>query len=307
MHRTVSTAIHCAERRIDLAKLVVFVLLVGFFSFQITACTRNDLPLQTASTSQLTVRTIQTVQHSTPTLTDLKKPTQKNEAIKLPEILTPNPQPPTPQPPTLTLTTIPNRTPEITICSPLDGFPREKLPKIVSAPYKPPPMGSDDRHQGVDFVYHRLAGVDIPILGVQVDSILPGIVAASLEDTFPYGNLVIIETPGSWLPENWLDELKMEAEQSLYHLYAHLQEKPLVTLGDFLSSCQAIGKVGNSGNAEAAHLHLEIRIGPGGQVFPSMFGLLFDAPEDARQNYNTWRTSGIFQHFDPMFLLMGFD
>lgn len=194
--------------------------------------------------------------------------------------------------------------PAVKICSPLNDFPLEKLPKIVSDPYDPPPMGSDDRHQGVDFVYHRLAGIEIPILGVQVNSVLPGFVAGSIEESFPYGNLVIVETPGSWMPKEWLDVLGMTAEQSLYLLYAHLQEKPMVNLGDSVISCQPIGKVGNSGNTEAAHLHLETRIGPGGGRFPSMYGLLQDAPEEARKNYNLWRKSGVFLHFDPMLLFL---
>ncbi len=194
--------------------------------------------------------------------------------------------------------------PEVEICSPLDDFPLEKLPKIVSDPYDPPPMGSDDRHQGVDFVYHRLAGMEIPILGVQVNSVLPGYVAGSIEASFPYGNLVIVETPGSWLPKEWLDVLGMTAEQSLYLLYAHLQEELMVNLGDSVLSCQPIGKVGNSGNTEAAHLHLETRIGPVGGRFPSMYGLLQEAPEEARKNYNLWRKSGVFLHFDPLLLLL---
>lgn len=201
---------------------------------------------------------------------------------------------------------MPTLKPKVELCTPLDNFPLEKLPKIVSAPYDPPPMGSDDRHQGVDFVYHHLAGVSIPILGVQVNSVMPGVVVASLSDTFPYGNFVIIETPGSWLSVQWLEALKMTENHSIYHLYAHLQSKPLVSLGQDVTKCQPIGKVGKSGNTEAAHLHLEMRIGLSGGVFPSMYGLLKDAPEEARKNYNLWRSSGFYQHFDPMFLLMGF-
>ncbi len=195
--------------------------------------------------------------------------------------------------------------PEITICCPLEEFPLKNISKIVSVPYDPPPMGSDERHQGVDFVYHRLAGVDIPILGVPVTSVLPGFVAAAVTDSFPYGSLVIIETPGRWLPASWLEALGMTDEQSLYTLYAHLLEKPPVNLGDQVVRCQEIGKVGKSGNTNAAHLHFETRIGPAGYVFPCMYGLLAEAPEEARQNYKLWRTSGVFQHFDPMLLLSG--
>jgi murein DD-endopeptidase MepM/ murein hydrolase activator NlpD len=248
---------------------------------------------------QVSTQSLSTIKRISPTPTVITIPAQKTEEFKPTDNPTPEGLP------TETgIAATQSSLPEVQICSPLNDFPLEKLPKIVSAPYKPPPMGSDDRHQGVDFVYHRLAGIEIPIIGVQVNAILPGYVAASLVDTFPYGSLVMVETPGSWLPAKWLDELAMTKDQSLYHLYAHLLEKPMVELGELVSSCQAIGKVGKSGNTEAAHLHLEIRIGPNGGVFPSMFGLLPEAPEDARMNYNLWRTSGIYQHFDPMFLLL---
>lgn len=254
-----------------------------------------------------TVSTLQSVQHATPTPEQLETSIKDNANLnENQDVVTPGivmtQQIANTQAPVL-LTPLP----DIAVCSPLDNFPLEKLPKIVSDPYRPPPPGSDNRHQGVDFVYHRLAGVEIPIIGVQVNSVLPGYVAAALVDTFPYGNVVIVETPGVWLPPGLLEALGMKSDQSLYLLYAHLQEAPLVKMAEVVDRCQPIGKVGNSGNTEAAHLHFETRIGPAGTVFPTMYGLLSDAPEDARRNYTLWRTSGIFQHFDPMYLLMGLE
>lgn len=206
---------------------------------------------------------------------------------------------------TLTLpTTTATAYPVASICSPLEGFPLEKLPKIVSDPYDPPPMGSDDRHQGVDFVYHRLAGMTISIMGVQVNSVLPGYVAASLVDTFPYGSLVMTETPYEWLPQDWIERLCIEEGQSIYVLYAHLLEAPMVKLGDIVARCQGLGKVGNSGNTDAAHLHLEMRRGPSRVIFTGMSGLLPEISSEEKAQYKLWRTSGLFLHFDPMTLLL---
>lgn len=284
---------------------VCLIFLLVFPGFSLSACGPaeiahgKELATQTAEPESPNISTMNMLKHVSPTLAFTRIPaTQAPENLITPLATTDK------SVKIFIATETQTIIPEFLKCSPLDNFPLEKLPKIVSDPYNPPPMGSDDRHQGVDFVYHRLAGVDIPILGVQVNSVLPGTVSASLSDTFPYGNLVIIETPGNWLPEHWLATLDMTVNQSLYLLYAHLQEKPLVDLGDTIESCQAIGKVGNSGNTEAAHLHLETRIGPGGMKFQSMYGLLREAPEDARKNYKLWRTSGVFQHFDPMLLLL---
>lgn len=193
--------------------------------------------------------------------------------------------------------------PQVSVCSPLADYPLEKLSKIVSDPYHPPPMGSDERHQGVDFVYHRMAGMTISILGVQVNSVLPGRVAAALSDTFPYGNLVITETPYAWLPPAWIEKFAIQENQSIYILYAHLLETPAVSLGDAVAGCQAIARVGKSGNTDAPHLHLETRLGPAGATFPSMAGLLAEVSDEERANYKLWRTSGTFLHFDPMRLL----
>ena len=82
--------------------------------------------------------------------------------------------------------------PEFQICSPFYEIERSNLYKIISVRYRPPPQGVDERHQGVDFVFHRLAGVDHTILGVEIQSILPGRIAASVVNSFPYGNMVIV-------------------------------------------------------------------------------------------------------------------
>jgi murein DD-endopeptidase MepM/ murein hydrolase activator NlpD len=202
----------------------------------------------------------------------------------------------TPQPPVLTAT------PVVELCSPLIEHPLVELPEIVSAPYNPPPMGSDARHQGVDFSYYR-RGKRTSILGVGVQSVFAGQVAASISDSFPYGNVVIIETPVSDLPSALAEQFGMQADQSLYTLYAHMGAAPLVNSGDAVKTCQLLGEVGKSGNAGVPHLHLEMRIGPAGRQFASMAFYSTQTTQEERDNYVLWRMSGEFQHFDPMSLL----
>lgn len=192
--------------------------------------------------------------------------------------------------------------PVMRVCSPLADHPLDELPAIISDPYHPPPMGKDDRHQGVDFSYYRQVG-RATIEGEGVQSILTGRVAAAINDSFPFGNLVIVESAKENLPVDLLQKLNLEAGKSLYILYAHLQSPPLVQPGDAVQACQALDAVGKSGNAGVAHLHLETRIGPAGTLFSGMAYYTPQANPQDRENYVLWRKSGVFQHFDPMILL----
>lgn len=207
--------------------------------------------------------------------------------------------------PSVTNTPEPTATlpPFFSLCSPFTEIPRENLYKIVSVPYKPPPLGVDEKHQGVDFVFHRLAGVDHTILGVPIQSVLAGKVAASVVDSFPYGNLVIVETLRNALPEGFAQLVGIQPGESLYHLYAHMLEAPQVEIGQEVEICEVIGLVGASGNTEAPHLHFETRIGPEGNIFPEMSAYVKSATEESRKFYQLWRVSKVFRHFDPMILL----
>jgi murein DD-endopeptidase MepM/ murein hydrolase activator NlpD len=189
------------------------------------------------------------------------------------------------------------------LCSPLALTPLIELPKIISAPYKPPPRGSEERHHGVDFAYYRKHG-RASIAGEGVQAVLGGKVVAAINDLFPYGNMVIVETPFSDISVKLAGNLGLAQGESLYVLYAHMEEEPLVKLGDELKACQPLGRVGKSGNAgNMTHLHLETRRGPAGAVFYSMAYYDSQATPLEKQNYKLWRTSGLFQHFDPMQLL----
>lgn len=187
-------------------------------------------------------------------------------------------------------------------CTPLREHTLEELPGIISDGYHPPPIGKDDRHQGVDFSYYR-RGERLSIEGVVIQSIYPGRVAAALEGTFPFGNFVMIETPAAELPAELRERFSILEGESLYVLYAHLLAEPGLALGEAVEACQEIGQVGKSGNAGVAHLHLEMRHGPAGARFPAMAYYLAEHTTEERANYLLWATSGTFLHFDPMAVL----
>ena len=142
------------------------------------------------------------------------------------------------------------------------------------------------------------------MLGEPVQAILPGVVASVLNDKYPYGNMIMIETPREVFPESIINYLPIREGQSVYHLYAHLQNPPGFTIGQEVIGCQPLGEVGESGNTDIPHLHLETRLGPAGKVFESMLFYSTRATQQEMDNYVLWRTSGIFQHFDPMRLLL---
>jgi murein DD-endopeptidase MepM/ murein hydrolase activator NlpD len=188
------------------------------------------------------------------------------------------------------------------LCSPLASEKLDQLWEIISDPYNPPPPGREERHHGVDFSYYR-RNERIGIEGEEIQSILPGIVVAKVEDRLPYGNMVIIETGNDSLPEALRSELKIEDGESLYHLYAHMKEEPRVALNDEVVCGQGIGIVGSTGyNVVNAHLHLETRIGPKNILFNTMAFYDTGATLLEMQNYKRWRTGGEFVHFDPMLL-----
>jgi murein DD-endopeptidase MepM/ murein hydrolase activator NlpD len=208
----------------------------------------------------------------------------------------------TPNPPTSTITATPSPTPQFVLCSPLAPHSIADLPNIISDPFRPPPPGKDFRHHGVDFAHYRFGGLNT-IQGVIVQSITYGKVAASISDSYPFGNMVIIETPFRYLPVELIDTLLVKREDSLYTLYAHLENAPDVELGDQVSSCDQLGTVGRSGNAGIYHLHLETRSGKPGAQIPVMGYYLDDTTEEQKKYYEGWRTSGDFQLLDPMLIL----
>lgn len=188
------------------------------------------------------------------------------------------------------------------VCSPLEGIGLDELPEIVSSPYAPPPPGGEERHHGVDFSFYQ-RGERASIEGVTIQTILSGKVAAAIQDRFPYGNMVIIETQSTDLSEELKMDLQVGENESLYLLYAHMAGQPGVEVGEAVPVCFPLGSVGKSGNAGVSHLHLETRLGTAGAQFPGMAYYTTQSTQEERDQYELWRTSGSFRHFDPLLLL----
>jgi murein DD-endopeptidase MepM/ murein hydrolase activator NlpD len=284
---------------LKLVAIVRFHHLAFLFAFLVSGCAApSSFPaspsLTTGQASHSSVFTTSLI--STPTGT-ISSPT-----------LFPTFQPSTQQPSTFQPSSSPTGTPSFELCSPIEGFPYQDLPRIVSVGYNTPPKGQDDRHEGVDFCFYHwknLGGIE----GKGVQAVLPGSIAAALDGTFPYGSFVMVETTADRIPEDLRTVLKLSLDQSLYTLYAHLQDRSLeVYLGQEVTSCQVLGSVGRTGNTNAPHLHFETRIGPQGAWFEGMSNFVDSATEEERKNYRLWRIGGLYNHFDPMDLLLyGFE
>ena len=219
----------------------------------------------------------------------------------------------------------PTQIPTPVICSPLEGYHLEEIPALVSNPFNPPPPGSDNPHQGVDLA-DRQGESYLAVAGRLVQALLSGKVAAVVRDRFPYGNALLVESPLDELPKGWIAELgltepaptprpdlaltcpdvigkKWQEGQSLYLLYAHLQQTPTFQLDNLVTCGQRIGNLGDSGNALNPHLHLEVRLGPKGVRFSSLAHYDNRATPEEMDNYCTWRVRGIFRLVDPLRLL----
>ena len=242
--------------------------------------------------------------------------------------LTTEPVPTSSPSPSPTLTNKSTEVEEITdlrICSPLKGIPITELSDTIHNPFNPPRSGRDDPHQGVDFAVQEYG---IAISGNPVQSVLDGHVAAVIDNHFPYGNALMIETPleslapqsvsGIYLPTlsptiephpalncpqvspvpSWNAE-----KRSLYLIYAHLKGPPIFQIDEVVECGQIIGQIGDSGNALNPHLHLEVRIGPSEARLGSMAHYSTSASPEEMSTYCTWRVMEVFQLVDPMWLL----
>ena len=231
--------------------------------------------------------------------------------------------------PTITQTVVPTNTPEpkaieIDVCSPLVDYPIENLVNMISNPFLPPKPGSDDPHQGVDFSVID-PNLRIALKGSAVQAILLGEVVMVMNDRFPYGHAVLVETPFQKLPISWMEKLEIQTnpdlfgtnpsltcpagwdqldqdnkDLSLYILYAHLDTAMMYTLGDQVDCGDGLGSIGDSGNALAPHLHVEMRYGYSSGIEGSMAHYTVSADEKEMSNYCRWRVSGYYRIIDPM-------
>lgn len=258
----------------------------------------------------------------------------------LPQTATTAPEFPTPPPtqtqlPEPTHTPIPSATavtptptatplPALALCSPLAGVALESLPDLVSNTYNPPPLGSDLPHQGVDLALLDPA-TRIALSGHTVQAVFAGRVAMVINDRFPYGNAILIETPIEKGYEDFWTEVGVPAPEptleprsaltcpeisqplayqpkrrAVYVLYAHLQSLEAFTPGQEIACGQPLGAVGMSGNALNPHLHIEIRAAPAGILLGSMAHYDPTASQDEMAAYCLWRVSGLFQRVNPL-------
>jgi murein DD-endopeptidase MepM/ murein hydrolase activator NlpD len=231
--------------------------------------------------------------------------------------------------PTITQTVVPTTTPEpkvieIEVCSPLVDYPIENLVNMISNPFLPPKPGSDDPHQGVDFSVID-PNLRIALKGSAVQAILAGEVVMVINDRFPYGNAVLVETPFQKLPVEWVEKISDQTQPdlfgtntsltcpagwdqpdqekkdlSLYILYAHLDSPTTYALGDQIDCGDGIGSIGESGNVLAPHLHIEMRYGYSSGIKGSMAHYTVSADEPEMSNYCRWRVSGWYRIIDPM-------
>lgn len=208
---------------------------------------------------------------------------------------------------TATVTPTETPVPLSSICSPLEGHEiADLINKYLTQPFIPP-QGSNREtgHHGVDFAYYRGGPTGGHINGTPIQSVLNGY-AAGLGFNPVYGNYLIVETPTKLLPADLIALYPMTEGQSLYLLYAHMQELAPFVMDEPLDCGQVIGLVGGSGDAffvSDPHLHFETRVGPSGLRLSPMSYYDTSASEEEKEEYQRWRTSGTFQLFDPLILL----
>ena len=232
---------------------------------------------------------------ATPTLVTMAPPTST-------AVITPAPT----HTPTPTSTPVPTATPAPVVCSPLAVQPLEKLNEIITQPFIMPRTLADgtyrdDDHHGVDLGYYTREGK--PFTGTPVLSALEGTIASVIHDRPPYGNMVMVETPYEKIPASLITLEHIPPGNSIYTLYAHLQNLQPLETGMNVNCGQQLAETGLTGFTGGPHLHFETRWGPQKTTFPAMGFYRADMTPEENQNYTLWRMSGKYILFDPMFLL----
>lgn len=199
----------------------------------------------------------------------------------------------------------------IEICSPLAVLNLDEIPPFITQPFIAPVtthnaehpewVRKDDGHHGVDIGYYKNNGE--LFTGTPVLAALAGQIAAVIHDRPPYGDMVIVETSFEYIPPALVTKQAIPTSNSLYTLYAHLQNLQTLEIGQPIRCGQMLAETGLTGFTGGPHLHFETRWGPPGQTFKSMAYYRADASDKEMRNYETWRMTDLFHLFDPMALL----
>lgn len=226
------------------------------------------------------------------------------------------------------------------VCSPLANITLEDLRYITSNPFilKYPfreGVGDFKNHPAIDLGFYHTSTIPHytgdPLNtddGYPIQALLPGKVVALTDDRFPYGNMLMIETPVETLAPELLAQIQLpdplteediqqhspcdqslpkltwdDNHRSIYALYAHMKDSLTLKVGDTVTCGQIIGAIGATGNSSEniEHLHLEIRVGPSDAQFGTIaYSSNTDiATDQERYNYCTWALSEEFYPIDP--------
>lgn len=159
----------------------------------------------------------------------------------------------------------------------------------------------DDEHHGLDLGYYTRDGE--LFTGTPVLAALEGTIASVIHDRPPYGNMVMIETPYEKIPARVIAQEQISPGNSLYTLYAHLQNLQPLEIGQPVTCGQQLAETGLTGFTGGPHLHFETRWGTANSTFPAMGFYRADLTPEENQYYTLWRMSGKFKLFDPMILI----
>lgn len=189
------------------------------------------------------------------------------------------------------------------VCSPLAVQPLDRIKEIVTQPFSMPRSlangtYTDDAHHGVDLGYYTRDGHNFT--GTPVLAAMDGKIAAIIQNRYPYGNMIMLETRYADLPAYIIASQQIPAGDSLYSLYAHLQNMQAWSLGQEVKCGQQLAETGLTGATGGPHLHFETRWGPPDATFAVMGYYKADMSPDELKNYALWRMSGTFRLFDPL-------
>jgi murein DD-endopeptidase MepM/ murein hydrolase activator NlpD len=115
--------------------------------------------------------------------------------------------------------------------------------------------------------------------------------------------MIILETPFEDIPAKIITSNNIPVGDSLYTLYAHLQNLQPLEIGQQVKCGQQLAETGATpagGFTGGNHLHFETRWGPANANLPVMGFYRADMTPDEMKNYTIWRMSGTFHPFDPM-------